>query len=105
VQDIIAERRLLFGPKGTDSRRPLAIRLARPFWSPMGSAVCQVTFDGLSDCDMDVHGSDFLQAVQLASNVDPILKSLSRKYDFYFETGEAYFDAEDLPGVDGAGDT
>jgi hypothetical protein len=36
--------------------------------------------------------ADSLQALPLAADVEPVLKRLSSRYDFYFPTGEGYFD-------------
>jgi hypothetical protein len=40
----------------------------------------------------DTYGADSLEALQLAADTEPILKILSERYDFYFPTGEGYFD-------------
>ena len=58
-----------------------------------GAAVCTVEFDGIPDeTQGDTYGADSLQALQLAADVEPVLKRLSKRYDFYFPTGEGYFD-------------
>ena len=98
----IAERHLLFSEKGKSERKPLVIRIFSPrlvdpasvsFRIADGTAVCTVKFDGISDESLcDTYGADSLQALQLAADVEPVLKRLSSKYDFYFPTGEGYFD-------------
>ncbi|HEY1312731.1 MAG TPA: hypothetical protein VGE92_02590 [Steroidobacteraceae bacterium] len=35
---------------------------------------------------------DSLQALQLATDLESVLKRLSNKWDFYYPTGEGYFD-------------
>jgi len=40
----------------------------------------------------DVYGMDSLQAVNMASNIDAVLERLGKKYDFYWSSGEPYFD-------------
>ena len=101
----IAERRLLFSPKTSDERSELTIRIGAPFVVeegsvdfPVGEGIsgCRVEFDGLTGeyCDT-VYGADLLQALQLAVNVEPTLERLRKKYDFFFPTGEPYFDADD----------
>ena len=58
-----------------------------------GTAVCTVEFDGIADEILgDTYGADSLQALQLAADIEPVLKHLSMRYDFYFPTGEGYFD-------------
>jgi hypothetical protein len=98
----IAERHLTFSEKGKSERKPLVIRVYAPrpvdpasvsFSIADGTAVCAAEFDGISDETLgDTYGADSLQALQLATDVEPVLKRLSRKYDFYFPTGEGYFD-------------
>lgn len=98
----IAERRLLFSAKGESERKPLVIRVFAPrpvdpasvsFQVAAGTAVCTVAFDGIPDETLgDTYGADSLQALQLAADIEPVLKRLSKRYDFYFPTGEGYFD-------------
>jgi hypothetical protein len=58
-----------------------------------GTAVCIVEFDGIPDETQGyTYGADSLQALQLAADIEPVLKRLSERYDFYFPTGEGYFD-------------
>jgi len=58
-------------------------------------ACCPVEYDGLFEEFADICGADLLHALYLASDVDPLIKRLSAKYDFFFDNGEPYFDAED----------
>ena len=98
----IAERHLVFSEKGKSERKPLVIRIFAPragdpasvsFQVAPGTAFCAVEFDGIPDETLgDTYGADSLQALQLAADVEPVLKRLSSKYDFYFPTGESYFD-------------
>lgn len=98
----IAERRLLYCPKGGNGRRPFSIRIYAAhevkasevhFKFNEGTAQCTVQFDGLPDMVADqTYGADSLQALQLAVDIEPILKRLSKKYDFYFPSGESYFE-------------
>ena len=58
-----------------------------------GTAVCTVEFDGIADETLgDTYGADSLQALQLAVDIEPVLKRLSKRYDFFFPSGEGYFD-------------
>jgi hypothetical protein len=98
----IAERKLLFSEKGRLERKPLTIRIFAPRLVEAGSpafhpdheaAGCIVEFDGLPGVTpQEIFGGDTLQALQLSVDVEPVLKRLSKTYDFYFPTGEGYFD-------------
>lgn len=98
----IAVRHLLFSAEGESERKPLVIRLFAPrlvdpasvsFQVAPGTAVCTVEFDGIPDETLgDTYGADSLQALQLAADIEPVLKRLSKRYDFFFPTGEGYFD-------------
>jgi hypothetical protein len=98
----IAERHLLFSAKGETERKPLVIRIFTPrlidpasvsFKVAAGTAVCTVQFDGIPDeTQGDTYSADSLQALQLAADIEPVLKRLSMRYDFYFPSGEGYFD-------------
>lgn len=98
----IAERHLLFSARGETERKPLVIRIFAPrpvdpssvsFKVATGTAVCSVEFDGIpDDTQGDTYGADSLQALQLAADIEPVLKRLSKRYDFYYPTGEGYFD-------------
>jgi hypothetical protein len=102
TETAIAERHLLFSAKGNSERKPLVIRLFAPrlvdpasvsFEVAPGTAVCAVAFDGIPDETLtETYGADSLQALQLAADIEPVLKRLSNRYDFYYPTGEGYFD-------------
>jgi hypothetical protein len=101
----IAERTLLYAEKGSSARHQLVVRISEPylvqpgtvsFPANAGTAGCSVEITGLDRPMHDeVYGADLLQALQLAANVEPMLKRLSRKYDLYFQTGEPYFEDKD----------
>lgn len=97
----IAERRLLFSEKNSDTRREFAIRVTAPYVIQQQDvkfpvdgtmAGCHVEIDGLNERDFDVYGMDSLQAINMASDIEPLLKRLSSRYDFFWITGEPYFD-------------
>jgi hypothetical protein len=98
----IAERSLCYSFAGGNERRDLVIRIFPPFVVPPGSVSfnvdgvisgCRWEIDGLpEDVGDTVYGADAIQALQLASNVDGLIRHLRRKYVFYFPTGEPYFD-------------
>jgi hypothetical protein len=99
---LIAERHLIFSEKGKSERKPLVIRIFAPmpvdpasvsFRVAPGTAVCSVKFDGMPEEPVgDTYGADTFQALQLAADIEPVLRRLSERYDFYFPTGEGYFD-------------
>ncbi len=98
----IAERKLLYAPKGSTERKDLIIRIGQPYLVESGSvnfpiaegtASCSVEFYGIEEEYLDeVYGADLLQALQLAADVEPTLKRLNEKYEFYFPNGEPYFE-------------
>ena len=101
----VAERRLLYAAKGSPKRQELIIRVGKPYLVQSGTvnfpvaegtAGCSVEFAGLEEVDVgETYGADLLQALQLAADVEPVLKRLSQKYDFYFQPGEPYFEEDD----------
>ena len=97
----IATRRLLYSPIGESEKRKLTVRIVAPylltpesvsFAFDEGAAGCDIEFDGLPQKEITVYGADTLQALALAVDIDPYLRGFSRKYNFFFETGESYFD-------------
>ena len=105
MKEWIAERKLTYTLKGDSNKNELTIRIGKPYLLEEGkvnfpihegAAGCSVEFDGLDDGYLDeVYGADSIQALQLAADVEPILKRYSEKYDFYFPTGEPYFEDEE----------
>lgn len=61
-----------------------------------GAAGCSIRVVGIGTdyYDQEVYGADSLQAIQLATNVESILKRISKTYDLYFNDGEPYFKPE-----------
>lgn len=61
-----------------------------------GAAGCSIKVVGLGTdrYDQEVYGVDTLQALQLASDVEGILKRISKTYDLYFNDGDPYFAPE-----------
>lgn len=98
----IASRQLHYTRIGESDRRLVTILINAPYLLTdenadiafdEGTARCLFSFDGLDERGMQVTGADTLQAVELAINaVEPTLRRLSKKYEFYFLTGEPYFD-------------
>ena len=104
MSEIIAERRLHWAPKGENNRSEFVIRIGTPvvvepgsvdFPVSEGTGACSREFHGFPmKIDDTIYGADLLQALQLAVDVDPILKGFSDRFDFYFLTGEPYFENE-----------
>jgi hypothetical protein len=98
----IAERKLLYSFPKNSERKSFVIRIFAPFEIQegtvdfnfdQGTAGCTYEIDGLPEKILDTtYGADSIQALQLAVNVEGILKQLSKKYDLYFPSGERYFD-------------
>jgi len=104
VKNTIAERRLLYSEKGSDVRKALTIRIGAPYVVsevPGGPPVedefagCSIELDGIAEEVPDVYGTDRLQALFLAANIEPLLERLRKKYDFFWPSGEAYFEGDD----------
>lgn len=98
---IIATRHLVFSHVGEESRRDLFIRIHAPYQLREGDisynveggvAGCEVEFDGLAGETRIVHGMDTIQALEMAVDVERILRRLSRKYTFFWPSGEPYFE-------------
>jgi hypothetical protein len=98
----IAKRELAFSIRGSDERKELVIRIFEPFEVQegtvsfsfqAGTAGCRWEIDGLPEKLTDiVYGADSLQALQLASDIDGVLSSLRKRLEFYFPSGEPYFE-------------
>lgn len=102
MKNSIAEREILYSLKGKRTRQKLVIRIGAPYLVDVntvnfkcdpGTAGCTIEFDGLPEhFAEEVYGADSLQALALAADVDPYLRGLEKKYDFYWPSGEPYFD-------------
>lgn len=55
-------------------------------------SICHVDIEGLDEHSFDVYGTDSMQAVNLASNIEAVIKRLSDEYDFFWASGEPYFE-------------
>lgn len=91
----IAERKLIVEVIATGERKDLTIRIGMPYWPPNEEfASCPIEWDGLFDRVADAKGIDLVQALQQASDIDSMLERLRTKYNFYWSSGEGYFDEE-----------
>ena len=97
----IANRELLFSQKGAASRSKTRVSVSAPVvveQTPSGvkldagSAVCTISFEGLSIADVDVYGTDTLHALAQATDIDRYLRGMSKTFDFFWPSGEPYFD-------------
>lgn len=97
----VAERKLLCIEKNGNLKKEITIRICCPYivqqdeveFSADGVvAGCHLEIDGLNERGLDYYGMDSLQAINIASNIDPLLETLSTKYDFFWLTGEPYFE-------------
>jgi uncharacterized protein DUF6968 len=100
---VIAVRKLAFGEKGGSERKPLLIRIFAPqpvnpgshlFRPDADTSSCIFEFEGILDVKPnETFGADSIQALQLAIvDIEAIVKRLSDRYDFFFPTGEGYFE-------------
>lgn len=101
-EKIIAERHLCYSLKGKSDKIPFVIRISEPYLLDKNRVDFPIE-EGFAGCDVlvigvdeglhsdNVYGADSLQALHLASNVEPILERLQKKYDIFFTDGEPYF--------------
>ncbi len=102
MTNCVAERRLFFSPKGVDERSELIVQIHQPYLVTQemvsfrvaeNTGGCRVVIVGFPENFEEVtYGADTLQALQLAADVEPLLKRLSKNYDLFFPTGEPYFE-------------
>jgi hypothetical protein len=99
---IIATRRLAYAFKDDPTRRAFSVCIHEPFLVEQESvdfnvsgwtSGCVISFDGLEEKEMTVHGADAVQAIELAvQDMEHYLRRLSKKYGLFFDDGEPYFD-------------
>ncbi|GLQ95251.1 hypothetical protein [Dyella acidisoli] len=99
---VVATRKLAYAYKDDPERRAFTVCINEPYLLTEGSvdfdfaegtAGCAISFEGLPERELTVHGADSVQAIELAvSAMEAYLRRLSKKYDFYFEDGEPYFE-------------
>ncbi len=102
MKKCIAKRELLYSLKGDSTKNKLIIKISTPypieenlvnFEIHPGASACKIEFEGLPNSLIEeVHGADSIQALAFATNIDPYLKGLEKKYDFYWSSGEPYFE-------------
>ncbi|HEV7606570.1 MAG TPA: hypothetical protein VGO61_04500 [Steroidobacteraceae bacterium] len=92
MNTVVAERKLVYSAKDSPERRALIVRIGMPYLDKDGVAKCPVAWEGLFEDFADIAGIDTLHALQLASNIDSMLEKLREKYDFFWDSGDPYFD-------------
>lgn len=94
-------REIYFSNKNDNAKRKLLVSIKGPyliqegdvdFKFDEGTSKCTIEFEGLEELNNDVYGVDGLHALSLAVDIDPILKSVSSKYNFYWNDGSPYFE-------------
>jgi len=102
---VAATRTMTYTTVGGSDQQKLTIRVGVPYllqdgdvdfaFTP-GTAGCAVVYEGLEEANVgDVYGADEVQAIELAvAGIDSNLGRLRNKYEFYFESGEPYSEAE-----------
>lgn len=104
MKKYMAERKLLFSLKGEPTRTEFVIRISEPFQVEQhtvefsigeGIVGCSINIEGLPEKEHDVYGVDAIQALNIATNVEPLLERLQKKYDLYWLSGEPYFESEE----------
>ena len=97
----IAERHLWFTKKGEEARNRLTIGICAPVVVaqkevnyPVDGVMsrCRVEMEGLNEHSFYVVGTDSLQAINLASNIESVIQRLSDDYEFFWASGEPYFE-------------
>lgn len=105
MKKYIAERKLLFSLKGESKRNEFIIRVCEPYQVeqsmvkfPIGEGLsgCSIEIEGLPEKEHDLYGVDSVQALNLATNLEPMLERLQKKYDLYWPNGEEYFENEQV---------
>lgn len=95
-------RELLYCLKGEGTRKKFIVRILGPyminknevnFRFDEGTAGCTIEFDGLDEDSIEVFGIDGIHALSLSVDIDSYLKNMTAKYDFYWITGEPYFES------------
>lgn len=101
MHNFIAERHLLFSGKGEALKKELVIRIGEPYQLKEGEVSfdvsdgvfgCHVQVDGIDENYTEVYGADSIQALNLATNLEPFLKRMQKKYDLYWSSGDPYFE-------------
>lgn len=97
----IAYRELICSHKKTHVTKKIIVKISEPYTAtqdqvdfPVDGIIsgCHVEIDGIEEAGADFFGMDSLQAINIASNIDPYLERLRNKFEFFWLNGDAYFD-------------
>lgn len=93
--NVIAERQLLLVAEG--QRKPVLVKLGQPYWVEEGiEAACPVFVEGMLSSSSDIHGVDFLDAIECAIRfVNSYLKD-NPEGTVCWASGEPYVDENDV---------
>jgi hypothetical protein len=104
MRDAVAERILFFSSKNNDLKTRFVIRISTPyavdenkveFSVGNGLVGCRIETEGLEkEYHHEVYGMDSVQALNMATNLEPFLMRLQKKFDLFFPSGEPYFEGE-----------
>ena len=101
MPDFIAQRTLLYSEKNTSQLKRMTLKLSQPFYISedmdeypcKDCFACKVYVEGIDiRDDLISYGADEFQAINLATDVDSLIKRMSKYYDFFWEEGESYFE-------------
>ena len=99
---VVASRSIAFAERKGGLKGVLEIRIMQPFLLPderfatngwQGLFGRRVTFDAFPRLDYEAKGADAIQALELAVDIDPVLRRLTDQYDLSFLDGDPYFEA------------
>jgi len=100
---MVAKRVLFYSEKGSNIRNKFIIRIGFPYLVDEDRVDftvgdedlfgCHIETEGLKDeYQHEVYGVDEVQAINIASDIEPFLIRLQKKYDLYWQSGEPYFE-------------
>lgn len=108
MNDIIAERKLFYATKGSNDLKAFSIKISKPFLvdseykeskkNDDNCTACNVMVEGITELDFIPYGNgskfgiDSIQAINIATNIEPLIKWISKQYDVYWDINEPYFD-------------
>jgi hypothetical protein len=102
MNNVFAERELMYSAKGGGETRPLVIRVYAPIARPLAEPIAHLGMNADAECRVEVEGGPILRrtvrgidqvhALQLAVDFDGWLRAQMREYDLFWPTGENYFD-------------
>ena len=96
MKKFIAEIKLYYSLKGNSKTYPFTIKISEVYLDKEkldGSPcfACEVVLNGLDETGEIKYGMDAIQAINLASNIEPLLKRLSKRYNLFWSDKSNYF--------------